>query len=80
MLYFDRVDVSEEIDVNKTSESKECDICQYWYILDKGFEFEADVCNGCDDVLMMSMNLGDNSILKVLIIIILLVELTKVRS
>ena len=27
MLYFDRVDVSEVIYVNKTSTSKECDIC-----------------------------------------------------
>ena len=24
MLYYDRIDVSEGIDVNKTSESKEC--------------------------------------------------------
>ena len=32
MLYFDRIDVSEGIDVNKTSESKECNICHYWYI------------------------------------------------
>ena len=30
MLYFNRIDVSEGIDVNKTSESKECDICHYW--------------------------------------------------
>ena len=29
MLYYDRTDVSEEIDVNKTSESKECNICHY---------------------------------------------------
>ena len=29
MLYFDRIDVSEEIDVNKTSASKECDVCHY---------------------------------------------------
>ena len=27
MLYFDRTDVSEGTDVNKTSASKECDIC-----------------------------------------------------
>ena len=33
MLYYERVDVSEEIDVNKTSASKECDICHYWYFL-----------------------------------------------
>ena len=37
MLYFDRIDVSEEIDVNKTSASKECDICHYWYLLNTGF-------------------------------------------
>ena len=29
MLYFDRIDVFEELDVNKTSASKECDICHY---------------------------------------------------
>ena len=32
MLDFDRINVSEEIDVNKTSASKECDICHYWYL------------------------------------------------
>ena len=29
MLYFNRIDVSERIDVNKTSKSKEYDICHY---------------------------------------------------
>ena len=33
MLYFERIDVSEVIDVNKTSASKESDICYYWYFL-----------------------------------------------
>ena len=27
MLYYDRIDVSEGIDVNKARESKECDVC-----------------------------------------------------
>ena len=31
MLLCDRTDVSEGIDVNKTSVSKECNICHYWY-------------------------------------------------
>ena len=39
MLYCGRIDVSEEIDVNKTSESKRCDICHYWHFLDKGLIF-----------------------------------------
>ena len=38
-LYFDRIEVSEGIDVNKTSASKECDICHDWYFLNKVFSF-----------------------------------------
>ena len=30
MLHFNRIDVSEGIDVNKTNESKECNVCHYW--------------------------------------------------
>ena len=29
MLHYDSIDISEGNDVNKTSESKECDICHY---------------------------------------------------
>ena len=32
MLYFDRIDVSEETDVNKASNSKKCHVCQYLYV------------------------------------------------
>ena len=37
MLKYDRIDISEGIDVNKTSTSKECDICHCWYFKDIGF-------------------------------------------
>ena len=29
MVYYDRIDFSERIYVNKTSASKECDVCHY---------------------------------------------------
>ena len=29
MLYYDRIDVFEGIDINKRSASKECNICHY---------------------------------------------------
>ena len=32
MLCYDGIDVSDEIDVKKTSTSKQCDICHYWYL------------------------------------------------
>ena len=41
MLYFDIVEVSEGIDVNKTSASKEYGICYYCcYFLNKGFKYQ----------------------------------------
>ena len=65
MLYFERIDVSEEIDVNKISESKEYDSCHYWYFLNKGSKFQPNARNRCHDLLMMSMNLSDIAILNI---------------
>ena len=36
MLYYDKIDFFEGINVNKTSESKDYNICHYWYFLTKG--------------------------------------------
>ena len=57
--------VSEGTDVNKTSASKECDICHYWYFLNHSFKFQPKICNRCQDLLMMSMNLSDSAILNI---------------
>ena len=65
MLYFDRIDVSEGIDVNKTSASRECDICHYWYFINYSSKFQPNVSNRCHDLLMMSMNLSDIAILNI---------------
>ena len=51
MLEYDRIDFSEGIDTNKTSTSKECDICHYWNFLDKNFNYEPYLCNGCHDLM-----------------------------
>ena len=55
MLYYDKIKVSEGIDINKTSKSKECDIWHCWYFLYKDFKFQPYVCNRFHDVLMMSI-------------------------
>ena len=64
MLYFNKIDVSEGIDVNTTSASKECDICHYCYFLNYSFKFQPNVCNRCHD-LLMSMNLSNIAILNI---------------
>ena len=65
MLYFDRINVSEGNDVNKTSASKVCDICHHWHFLNYSFKFQPSVCNRCHDLLMMSMNLSNIGILNI---------------
>ena len=65
MPYCNRIDISKRIDVNKVSESKECDIYHYWYFLDKRFKFQLYLCNECHDLLMMSINLNDIAILNI---------------
>ena len=63
MLHYERIDVSEGIDVNKTSLSKECELCQYCYFKDVGFKFEPHVCNGGHDLLTMANGLENIVIL-----------------
>ena len=54
MLQYDSIDVSEGIDINKTSESKDCMLCHYWYFKDIGHKFQPYLCNGYHAVSMMT--------------------------
>ena len=65
MLHHNKTDVSERIDVNKTSVSKKCNICNYRYFLDKWFRFQSSVCNGCHNILMMSVDIKNFAILNI---------------
>ena len=56
MLKYDRIDISEGIDINKTNASKECDICHYLYFLNKKFKYEPCICNGCHDLMQKATN------------------------
>ena len=65
MLQYKKIDVSEGVDTNKASASKECMLCHYWYFKDVGFKFEPHVCNKCHDVLMTAYELKNIAILNV---------------
>ena len=66
MLEYDRIDISERIDVNKSSDkSKECDICQYWYFLYKNFSFQPPRCNGCPDLMQKAVSFNDVAIVSI---------------
>ena len=55
MLEYNRIDISEGIDINKTNLSKECDICHCWYFKDIGFKYEPYLCNRCHDLMQKAM-------------------------
>ena len=63
MIQRQKIDVSDGIDVNKTSASKECELCHYWFFKDVGFIFEDSVCNGCYNLLAMAYSLKNIAIL-----------------
>ena len=63
MLQYDRIDVSEGIYINKTSESKECMFCHYWYFKDIGYKFQPHFFNDCDAVPMMAYELENIAVI-----------------
>ena len=62
MMQYNKIDISDRIDVNKTSASKKCGLCHYWLFKDIGFEFEEHVCNECHDLLTVTNSLKDIAI------------------
>ena len=59
MLEYDRIDISEGIDINKTNLSKECDICHYWYFKDIVFKYEPYLCNRCHDLMQKAISFNN---------------------
>ena len=62
---YNRIDISEGIDVNKTSLPKERDICHYWHFKDIGFKYEKYLCNGCHDLMQKATSFNNVAIVYV---------------
>ena len=62
MLEYERIDISEGIDADKTNLSKECDICQYWYFKNIGFKYQPYLCNRCHDLMQKAMSFNNIAI------------------
>ena len=61
---YDRINISQGIDIAKSNSSKKCKICHYWFF-NHGFEFQNSVYNGCHDLTMLSVNISDIAIITV---------------
>ena len=57
MLEYDRIDISEGIDINKYKEtSRECSLCKFYYFLNKNFKYGPYLCDGCYDMFMKTVS------------------------
>ena len=60
-MHYNRIDLSEGIDVAKSNNSKACIVCHYWCFY-HGFKFQDSGCNGCHDLSKLCLNLSDIAI------------------
>ena len=64
MLEYDRIDISEGIDIKKCKEtSKESNLCKFYYFLDKNFNYEPCLCDGCYDMSKKAINIKNLAII-----------------
>ena len=65
MLEYNKIDISEGNNVNKTNLSKECDIYHYWYFRDIVFKFDPYICNNCHDLMQKTISFNNIAIVYV---------------
>ena len=64
MLEYDRIDLSEGIDVNKCKEtSKKCNSCQYYYFVFKNFSYQRHIFDVCHDISTKAISMQNTAII-----------------
>ena len=61
-MEYNRIHISEGIDVDRTNASKGCKICHYWYFKDIAYKYESHVCNGCHGLMQKAVSFNDVAI------------------
>ena len=78
MLEYDRIDISEGIDIKKCKEtSRECNLCKFYYFLDKNFNYGPYLCNGCYDMSLKAVSIKNLLIIMEIITVLILRLLAK---
>ena len=62
MLNYNKINVLEGTDINKSNKPKRRMICHFWYFKVIGYKYESYVSNGCHDISMMAYKLENVSI------------------
>ena len=64
MLEYDRIDISESIDINNCEKtSKKCSLYKFYYFFDKSFSYGPFLCNGCYDMSLKAVSMQNLAII-----------------
>ena len=64
MLEYDRIGLSEGIDVKKCNEmSRQCSLCKFYYFLNKNFNYQTYLCDGCHDISITATSMQNLAII-----------------
>ena len=65
MLEYERIDISDGIDVDMADKSKKCMLCHYCCFLDKNFSYGLYLCDGCYNIVQKCYKLKSIAIIHV---------------
>ena len=65
MLTYERIDISDGIDVNESDKSKKCMLCHYWYFLEKSFSYGPYLSDGCYSITQKCNELKNIAIIRI---------------
>ena len=61
---YDRIDLSEDIDNTQNKlVSRECSLCHFCFFLDKNFNYQKYLCDGCHDMSMKAISFNNLAII-----------------
>ena len=65
MLVYEKLDISDEVNVDMSDKSKECMLCRYWYFLDKNFSYGPYLCDRCYNMMQKCNKLKNIAIIRI---------------
>ena len=65
MLVYEKIVISNGVDVDKSDKSKEYMFCHYWYFLDKSFSYGPYLCDRCYNMMQKCNKLKNIAIFHV---------------
>ena len=64
MLEYNRIYLSEGIDVKKCNEtSRQRSLCKFYYFLNKNFNYQTYLCDGCHDISIKATSMQNLAII-----------------